>query len=136
GNRGNLNLLYKFMNKGLPYPLAAFENRRSFLGVENLCFIVNCLLHQPHISSGVYNVVDDEPLSTNDIVRLIAEGNGKRPLLLALPKSSLKEIPKNGAIFHLPLKSERLKKFSENFIVSKSNIKRAIRIESLPSTAR
>jgi nucleoside-diphosphate-sugar epimerase len=39
GNKGNLNLLYQIVQKGIPYPLAAFENKRSFLSIENLCFI-------------------------------------------------------------------------------------------------
>src|SRR5690606_34845970 len=29
GNKGNLNLLYKLVEKGIPWPLAAFENQRS-----------------------------------------------------------------------------------------------------------
>src|SRR5690606_1547157 len=44
GNKGNLNLLYKFVQKGIPYPLAAFENRRSFLSIDNLNFVILQLL--------------------------------------------------------------------------------------------
>jgi nucleoside-diphosphate-sugar epimerase len=44
GNKGNLNLLYAFARRGLPYPLAAFDNRRSFTGIENLCQAVAGLL--------------------------------------------------------------------------------------------
>ena len=40
GNKGNLNLLHQLVKKGIPYPLAGFENKRSFLSVENLCFII------------------------------------------------------------------------------------------------
>ena len=46
GNKGNLNLLYKFVAKGIPYPLAAFENKRSFLSIENLCYAVKEILNQ------------------------------------------------------------------------------------------
>ena len=38
GNKGNLNLLYALVKKGFPWPLAAFENQRSFLSIENLIF--------------------------------------------------------------------------------------------------
>src|SRR5690606_33150615 len=34
GNQGNLNLLYKVVEKGIPWPLAAFENKRSFLSID------------------------------------------------------------------------------------------------------
>src|SRR5690606_34965976 len=40
GNRGNLNLLYKIVKKGIPWPLAAFENQRSFLSIDNLNFLI------------------------------------------------------------------------------------------------
>lgn len=38
GNKGNLNLLYGFVKKGLPWPLGSFDNRRSFTSVDNLTF--------------------------------------------------------------------------------------------------
>ena len=41
GNKGNLNLLYNVVRKGIPWPLGAFENRRTFTSVENICFAVN-----------------------------------------------------------------------------------------------
>ena len=37
GNKGNLNLLYNVVRKGIPWPLGAFENRRSFTSIDNLC---------------------------------------------------------------------------------------------------
>jgi nucleoside-diphosphate-sugar epimerase len=40
GNKGNLNLLYNFVTKGLPWPLGAFENKRSFCSIDNLCFVI------------------------------------------------------------------------------------------------
>ena len=36
GNKGNLNLLYGVVSKGIPWPLGAFENRRSFTSIGNL----------------------------------------------------------------------------------------------------
>ncbi len=47
GNKGNLNLLYNVVKKGIPWPLGAFENRRSFTSVENICFAVNGVLTKP-----------------------------------------------------------------------------------------
>ena len=35
GNKGNLNLLYNVVRKGIPWPLGAFENRRSFTSIDN-----------------------------------------------------------------------------------------------------
>ena len=56
GNKGNLNLLYKIVSKGLPWPLGAFENKRSFCSIDNVCFIIKELIEREDIPSGVYNV--------------------------------------------------------------------------------
>jgi len=57
------------VQKGLPWPLGAFENRRSFTSIENLIFIVSQLIEND-IESGIYQVADDEALSTNELIRL------------------------------------------------------------------
>lgn len=44
GNKGNLNLLYNVVRKGIPWPLGSFENRRSFTSIDNLCYVVEGLL--------------------------------------------------------------------------------------------
>ena len=62
GNKGNLNLLYKIVSKRFPWPLGAFENKRSFCSIDNLCFIIKELINNEAIPSGVYNVADDEPI--------------------------------------------------------------------------
>ena len=36
GNKGNLNLLYSLVSKGLPWPLGSFENKRSYCSIDNL----------------------------------------------------------------------------------------------------
>jgi len=58
GNKGNLNLLYSLVTKGFPWPLGLFENSRSYLSIENLCFIIKELIDREDIPSGVYNVAN------------------------------------------------------------------------------
>ena len=72
-NKGNLNLLYSFVSKGIPYPFGKYINSRSFVSVENLCFIINELMDNTKIASGIYNVADDDSLSTIDLVKLMSE---------------------------------------------------------------
>ena len=135
GNKGNLNLLYRFVTKGIPYPLAAFENKRSFLSVDNLCFVVHQLIQNEAVASGIYNVADDESLSTNEVVKIIAETLHLKPRLWTIPKPFLQTIAKIGDKTGLPLTSERLKKLTENYVVSNDKIKRALQIEHLPVSA-
>jgi nucleoside-diphosphate-sugar epimerase len=127
GNKGNLNLLYNFVDNGIPYPLAAFQNKRSFLTIENLCFVINELCERNDIPSGVYNVADNKPLSTNEVVSVIAESIGKKSKMWYLPKFLIKTIAKLGDIVTLlPINSEKLGKLTENYIVSNQKIKAAI----------
>lgn len=133
GNKGNLNLLYNFVQKGIPYPLAAFENKRSFLSVENLCFVIKSLLEKD-IPSGIYNVADDEALSTNEVVEILSESIAKRPKLWRISSKLVRFVAKIGDFIKLPLNTERLDKLTENYIVSNSKIKRAINSELPLST--
>ena len=126
GHKGNLNLLYKMVSKGLPWPLGAFENKRSFCSIDNLCFIIKELIDNDQIPSGVYNVADDEPLSTNELLKLIYESQGKKLFIWNVPKLLIKTLAKLGCLLRLPLNTERLNKLTETYIVSNKKIKQAI----------
>jgi nucleoside-diphosphate-sugar epimerase len=126
GNKGNLNLLYKLISKGIPYPLAAFENKRSFLSVENLCFVIRELLVRNDIPSGVYNMADDEALSTNEIIKLIAMTFDRKPKLWKINPALIRYIAKLGDVLKLPLTPERLNKLTENYIVDNTKIRKAL----------
>ena len=131
GNKGNLNLLYQLVAKGLPWPLGAFENQRSFLSIENLCFVIKELLDNDLIPSGIYNVADDDPLSTNELIRLLGTSLGKKNRILNLSQNVISSTAKLGDLLHLPLNSERLQKLTENYVVSNEKIVKAIG-KSLP----
>lgn len=135
GNKGNLNLLYKIVRKGIPWPLGIFENKRSFCSIDNLCFIINELIINDSIPSGVYNIADDEALSTNELIRLIADSQGKKSINWYIPKSIIKSISKLGDIFRLPLNTERLNKLTQTYIVSNHKLINAIN-KPLPVSAK
>lgn len=135
GNKGNLNLLVKWVMKGLPWPLAAFENKRSFVSMDNVSYIVNELINRG-VPSGIYDICDDETVSTNELIELICECMGKKAHLWRIPKGLMEASAKVGGVLHLPLNSERLGKLTENYIVDNSKIKYALGIEKLPIGAR
>jgi nucleoside-diphosphate-sugar epimerase len=117
-NKGNLNLLYKIVTLGLPYPLAAFSNIRSYLSIDNLCFVIEELVRRKDIPSGVYNVADDQPVSTNRLIELFNEVLSKKQRFLKVNPRIVKWIADVGNIFRLPLNTERLRKLTENYVVS------------------
>lgn len=126
GNKGNLNLLYSLVSKGLPWPLGVFENSRSYLSIENLCFIIKELIEREDIPSGVYNVADDVPLSTNEVIKMIAESKGKKARILNFSKNLIKVLASVGDLLKFPLNSERLQKLTESYIVSNAKIKKVL----------
>ena len=135
GNKGNLNLLYNVVRKGIPWPLGTFENRRTFTSVENICFAVNGVLTKD-VPSGIYNMGDDEALSTNELIEEICRSLGKKAHIWKLPKGMMSGFAKVGDALHLPLNSERLRKLTENYISSNEKIKKALGIEKFPVDAR
>ncbi len=134
GNKGNLNLLYNVVKKGIPWPLGAFENRRSFTSIDNLCYVIERLLTK-EVDSGIYHMADDESLSTNELISLICKAMGKKPHIWRVNKHFIKGCSAVGTIMHLPLNKERLQKLTENYIVSNQKIKEALEITHMPVRA-
>ena len=136
GNKGNLNLLYQLVSKGIPWPLGAFHNQRSFCSIDNVCYVVNQILEREDIPSGVYNLADDETLSINELIELIAGSTNRNARIFTIPKKLINTITRIGDVLHLPLNTERLDKLTENFVVSNLKIKAALGIEKLPVTSK
>lgn len=135
GNKGNLNLLYNVVKKGIPWPLGAFENRRTFTSIENVCYAVNGVLSN-EVASGIYNMGDDEALSTNELILEICNSLGKKACIWRLPKVMMTGLASLGGWLHLPLNPERLQKLTENYVSSNAKIKAALGVEKMPVTAK
>jgi len=135
GNKGNLNLLYSVVSKRIPWPLGAFENRRTFTSVENICFAVTGLLTK-NIESGIYNMGDDEALSTNELIEIICTALGKKAHIWRLPKGLMTFCAKLGGWLRLPLNPDRLQKLTENYVSSNEKIKKALGVTEMPVSAR
>ncbi len=135
GNKGNLNLLYNVVRKGIPWPLGAFENRRTFTSVQNICFAVNGVITK-NVPSGIYNMGDDEALSTNELIEEICKSLGKKAHIWKLPKGLMNGIAKIGGWLHLPLNPDRLQKLTESYVSSNAKIKKALGVEKMPVNAR
>ena len=135
GNKGNLNLLYKMVRKGIPWLLGAFNNQRSFISIDNVSYIISQLIEQD-IASGIYNLADDEPLSTNEVIQIMCDVMSCKCKILHINKKLMTNIAILGDILPFPLNQERLKKLTQDFVVSNEKIKKALSVDSLPLTAK
>jgi nucleoside-diphosphate-sugar epimerase len=127
GNKGNLNLLYKVVKKGIPYPLGAYKNRRSFLSIDNLNTTIAAIIEQKP-ASGIFHLADDEPLSTPDLIQLIGEVLEKKPIILNVPKPIMQGLSKLGGMVKAPFDENALQKLTESYIVSNTKIKQSLNI--------
>ena len=134
GNKGNLNLLYQVVSRGVPWPLGAYDNKRSFCSIDNIAYVIEQLFLRENITTGIYQVGDDEPISTNELIQLISASVGKKAVIWNLPKRFINILACVLGFLSLPLNKERLRKLTENYVVSNQKIKNALGIDRMPVT--
>jgi UDP-glucose 4-epimerase len=90
GVKANFLRLLRLVERGVPLPLGAVHNRRSLVGVSNLCdLIVVCATH-PAAAGETFLASDQHDLSTPDLVRSIAAAMGRPLRLLPFPVAVLR----------------------------------------------
>ena len=136
GNKGNLNLLYSVVKRGIPWPLGAYENRRSFCSIDNITYVVEQLIINDRVESGIYHVCDDEAISTNELIEAMCEAMGKKAKIWRVSKGFINGVAKIGSAIKFPLNTFRLQKLTENYVVSNAKIKSALGIEKMPVSAK
>ena len=136
GNKGNLNLLFNLVKKGIPYPFGSFSNQRSILSVDNLSFVINSILNSESFKSGVYNVADDGFLSTTEIISIISEVLEKRPGILFIPKKIVCFGVGLFRVFRLNSLTSSFNKLTENYRVSNEKIKKELGLDEMPISSR
>lgn len=80
---GNIDSLVKLVKKLPIIPLGKIENKRSFISIQNLCYIIDEIITQQ--KSGIFLCADDKPLSTSKLIELIAKNLNKKVYLVKIP---------------------------------------------------
>lgn len=87
--KGNFASIIKLVSRGLPLPLGAIHNQRSFVAVDNLIdLIVRCIDH-PNAANQVFLASDGQDLSTTELLCGVARSMGKPVSLIPIPASLL-----------------------------------------------
>lgn len=83
---GNFGALVRWIQRGVPLPLGAVHNRRSLVGLDNLChLILRCLSH-PGALGGVFLAGDGQDISTTELLRIMAKLSGRSARLVPVPE--------------------------------------------------
>lgn len=90
GVKANFLSLMRWLERGVPLPLGALDNRRSLVALDNLvAFIVTCLAH-PAAAGQTFLVSDGEDLSTTELLQRMAAALGRPARLLPVPAAWLR----------------------------------------------
>ena len=100
----------------------------------NVAFVVSELLKK-NVESGIYNICDDDSMSTNDVIQLINKALEREAKMLNIPKPIVRFGAKIGDALNLPLNTERLRKLTGDYVVDNCKIKYALGINHMPIKA-
>lgn len=82
---GNFGSLWRAVARGVPLPLGRVHNRRSLVGVDNLADMLALCTEHPAAPGELFLVSDDEDVSTAELIRRIADAQGRRPRIMDVP---------------------------------------------------
>lgn len=85
--KANFHSMLRWLNKGIPLPFGAIDNRRSLVALDNLVdLLVLCLTH-PAAAGERFLVSDGEDLSTTELLRRLGLALGRPARLFPVPAS-------------------------------------------------
>jgi nucleoside-diphosphate-sugar epimerase len=87
--KGNFASMAKWLERGVPLPFGSIDNRRSLVGLDNLCDLISRCVDHPSAAGQTFMVSDDEDLSTTELLRRTAYALGVEPSLINVPQSLL-----------------------------------------------
>jgi nucleoside-diphosphate-sugar epimerase len=90
--RANFLKVMKLVKSGLPLPLGAIQNSRSFVALDNLVDLILTCLHHPDAVNQTFLVSDGDDLSTPELLRRTAKAFGKSSRLIPVPVFLLRTI--------------------------------------------
>jgi UDP-glucose 4-epimerase len=85
GAKANIRLLIRLASSPFPLPFAAFDNRRSILGVDNLVSAILFALRNPATIGETFLIADPAPVALRDILAMLRLARGRRPGLVYVP---------------------------------------------------
>jgi nucleoside-diphosphate-sugar epimerase len=118
--------------KRFPWFFGVFDTKQSFCYIDNLTEIIAQISEKTAVPSGVYNVSDNEPISSIQMVNWIADVFDKKAKIIKVPKGLLNLVAKIGDIFKWEFNSKKLLEISQSRIINGNKLKVALEINKMP----
>lgn len=90
GAKGNLRRLMRLVDSGLPLPLGAIRNSRSFVALEDLCELISSCVSHDRAADDLFLASGAEEVSTPELLRAIGAGLGRAVHLVPVPLAALR----------------------------------------------
>ena len=90
--KGNFAALQKILRQRIPLPLAGIDNHRAFVAADNVASFVAHRLSRPAAGFDVFNVSDNEPVSTPEFIRRLGRAQQTPARLFPLPPTLLRSM--------------------------------------------
>ena len=89
GVKANFQSMMRWLQRGIPLPFGAIDNKRSLVALDNLVdLIITCVDH-PAAANQTFLAADGEDLSTTELLRRMGHALGKPARLIPVPASLL-----------------------------------------------
>lgn len=85
GVKANFHNLMRWLEKGIPLPLGAIHNKRSFVALDNLIDLIVTSIDHPAAANQIFLAGDGEDLSTTELLQRLGNALGKPAKLFPLP---------------------------------------------------
>ena len=118
--------------KKFPWFFGVFDTKQSFCYIDNLTEIIAQISERPNVASGIYNVADNEPIATLNLIHWIAAVFDKKAKIIKVPKGILNLFAKLGDIFKWEFNSKKLFEISRSRIINGNKIKNALEMNKMP----
>lgn len=90
GVKANFFHMMRWLQKGVPLPLKALDNRRSLLAIDNLVDLIATCLHHPAAANQIFLASDGEDMSISSLLQRTGVALGKSARLISVPVMVLK----------------------------------------------
>jgi nucleoside-diphosphate-sugar epimerase len=113
--------LLRLVGSGVPLPFGAVQNSRSLLGVHNLADAVAVCLLRPEAANETFLVADKAPVSTPELISMLADAMERPHRLFSIPPSMLRL---GGRCFG---KGEQLGRLLDSLVADTTHIQELLR---------
>lgn len=90
GVKANFGTMMQWIDRGIPLPLGAVSNKRSFVYVGNLVDLIIVAAEHSRAAGEVFTVSDGEDMSTSELYRRLAQALGRQYWVMPFPATLLK----------------------------------------------